>query len=337
MKPFVFVDLAGLTLSSNEISLLRDPMVAGLTLFARNFQDQQQLVSLTEHIKSIREDLLIAVDHEGGRVQRFRDGFTILPSMKNLVAQTAGDLTKIKEVAWLAGAELKAFHIDINYAPVLDIDRGLNTVIGDRAFHTDPAQVAKCAAAYAEGLLEAGILSVGKHFPGHGGVALDSHLAAPVDERLLSDIIASDVLPFQSLIDQKLLAGVMPSHVIYPDLDDKPAGFSRKWVVDILRNSCGYTGWVFSDDLSMKAAHFAGNMCQRVELSIASGCDIVLICNYTGNILQDLENIEVLPSGEGCIEPWLERINTVKPMTWEQLSQSQRWQQVHKEIIDART
>ncbi len=279
----VMLDLAGLRLTAEERERLAQPLTGGVILFSRNFESPAQLRELTGEIHALREPaLLIAVDHEGGRVQRFRDGFTRLPPMRSLGALHRGNAQAGRGAAEAAGyvlaAELLAAGVDFSFAPVLDVDIGVSGVIGDRAFSSEPEAVADLAESLAAGMARAGMASVGKHFPGHGHVSADSHVDVPVDEREFGAIDAVDLAPYRRLI-AKGLAGVMPAHVIYPRVDAEPAGFSKVWLRDILRGRLGFDGVIFSDDLSMEGASVAGGMIQRAEAALAAGCDLVLVCN----------------------------------------------------------
>ena len=279
----VMLDVAGTELSAAEKGILRHPLVGGVILFARNYRSPRQLCELTAAIRALRRpELLIAVDHEGGRVQRFQDGFTRIPPMRQLGAAWDRDPTAAclaaSEIAYVLASELLACGVDFSFTPVLDIDSGASGVIGDRAFHADPAAIAQLCAALIAGLREAGMASVGKHFPGHGHVRADSHLAVPVDERSYAEIEAIDLLPYRALIPAGLTA-VMPAHVIFPQVDAQPAGFSSKWLREILRAKLGFEGMIFSDDLSMEGASVAGGVAQRAEAALAAGCDMVLLCN----------------------------------------------------------
>ena len=279
----VMLDVAGAELSPAESEMLRHPLVGGVILFARNYRSPQQLCALTAAIRALRRpELLIAVDHEGGRVQRFQEGFSRIPAMRHLgelwdrdraaACRAAGD------IAYVLAGELLACGLDFSFTPVLDVDFGASGVIGDRAFHSDPGAIAQLAGALIAGLREAGMASVGKHFPGHGHVRADSHLALPVDERSYADIEAADLLPYRALIGQGLSA-VMPAHVIYPDVDAQPAGFSSKWLRQILRADLRFDGMIFSDDLSMEGASGAGGALERADAALSAGCDMVLLCN----------------------------------------------------------
>ena len=280
----LMVDVAGFGLTQDEKKRLSHPLVGGVILFSRNFENRKQLVDLTRKIHKLRSPrLLIAVDHEGGRVQRFRtDGFTVLPSMRQLGDFWMDDplvaMHMATDVGYVLGAELRACGVDLSFTPVLDLDYGVSKVIGDRAFHRDPRVVAMLARALAQGLSLAGMSACGKHFPGHGAVAADSHHEIPSDPRSLARILQEDAAPYQWLGDQ-VIGAVMPAHVIYPTVDDQPAGFSRRWIQEILRAKLGYDGVFFSDDLTMQGAAVAGDILARAQAALGAGCDMALVCN----------------------------------------------------------
>ncbi len=281
----LMVDVAGFSLTESERHRLRHPAVGGVILFARNFESRAQLMALTAEIRALRHPhLLIAVDQEGGRVQRFRsDGFVHLPPMGQLGALFERDrqagLEAAHSLGWLMATQLRMAGVDLSFAPVLDLSRGISGVIGDRAFAREPAAIIALAVAYTAGMQSAGMSAVGKHFPGHGSIAEDSHIAHPVDTRSFSTIEREDLRPFLGLIE-RYIPGLMAAHVIYPAVDAQPAGFSRHWLHSLLRERWQYQGAVFSDDLTMAAASVAGDIVARVDAALAAGCDMALICNH---------------------------------------------------------
>ena len=282
----VVLDIAGTTLNADDRRRLRHPLTGGLILFARNWASRAQLTALTAEIKAIRPDVLICVDHEGGRVQRFRsDGFTHLPAMRVLGELWMRDALAATDAATacghVLGAELRACGVDLSFTPVLDLDHGGSSVIGDRAFHRDARVATMLAKSLMHGLLLAGMANCGKHFPGHGFVQADSHLALPVDKRSLKAILSDDAKPYDWLSTS--LASVMPAHVVYPKVDALPAGFSERWLKHILRGDLGFQGAIFSDDLSMEGAKVAGSTLDGALAALQAGCDMVLLCNQSLN------------------------------------------------------
>ena len=292
----LIIDIAGLSLSRIDRQRLQHPLVGGLVLFARNWQSRAQLTQLCRDIKKVRRNLLICVDHEGGRVQRFKtDGFTHLPPMRALGelwmndkkgAEGSGALRATNAASacgFVLGSELRACGVDFSFTPVLDLDFGASSVIGDRAFHRDARVVSLLAKSLMHGLLQSGMANCGKHFPGHGSVAADSHIAVPVDKRSLKAILADDAAPYGWL--NTTLSSVMPAHVIYPKVDARPAGFSSKWLNDILRGQLGFGGAIFSDDLSMAGARLLDgepvSYTQAAVAALNAGCDLVLLCNQS--------------------------------------------------------
>ncbi len=279
----VMLDVLGKTLTAEDENRLRHPLVGGVILFARNYESPSQLAELTASIHALRTPpLLIAVDHEGGRVQRFRDGFTRIPPMRELGKVWDEHPKRAKhlaeQVGYVLASELRACGVDFSFTPVLDVDYGASSVIGDRAFHADPQAIAELAHSLLIGLKQGGMPTVGKHFPGHGFVCADSHLEIPLDERSYTDIELCDLIPFRQMVNFGLTA-VMPAHVIYPRIDSRPAGFSKVWLKDVLRGELGFEGCIFSDDLSMEGAAVAGGIVQRAEAALHAGCDMVLVCN----------------------------------------------------------
>jgi beta-N-acetylhexosaminidase len=291
----VMLGVTGLELTREDRERLLHPAAGGVILFSRNYRDPAQLRELVRDIRGLRSpELLIAVDHEGGRVQRFREGFTELPPMHRIGDVFSYDPVRGQDLArgagWLLAQELQACGVDFSFTPVLDRDIGISEVIGDRAFHERPDVIALLGGCLLDGLDQGGMAGVGKHFPGHGAVAADSHLDVPVDPRPFAEIEAEDIAAFLPLLPR--LGGIMPAHVIYPEVDSKPAGFSGIWLHDLLRVRWGFDGAIFSDDLGMAGAHVAGSPPERAHAALYAGCDMVLICNdpvATDEILQTLE------------------------------------------------
>lgn len=279
----VMLDIEGLELVAADRRLLREPAVGGVILFARNYASPEQLADLVAAIRALRSPpLLVAVDHEGGRVQRFRDGFSPIPPMRTLGRVYDADrdeaLALAHDVGWLIGVELRASGVDLALTPCVDLDWGVNDAIGDRALHRSPPVVSALAAAISRGLRDAGMAAVAKHFPGHGAVVADSHHSLPVDRREFGELL-DDLQPFDYLVRNRALGAVLMSHIVYPDVDDLPAGFSAYWIQEQLRSQLGFDGAVLSDDLSMKATAKFGSMPQRAKRALSAGCDMVLICN----------------------------------------------------------
>lgn len=291
----VMLDFAGVSLTPEDRDVLQHPQVGGVILFTRNYQDISQLKELLKDIRLTNSrHLLIAVDQEGGRVQRFREQFSILPPLGDIGQLYESDTKEAQAVAeqhaWKMASELIACGIDFSFAPVLDTDKKISKVIGDRAFHTDPEVITVLAKSYIHGMRRAGMAAVGKHFPGHGSVVADSHVALPVDSRSYEEIAKDDLIPFVHCAEE--LSGIMPAHVIYSAVDPFPAGFSSFWLQKILREKLEFEGAIFSDDLSMAGASFAGNVTDRAKLALQAGCDMVLVCNdrkNAGHVLEDLE------------------------------------------------
>lgn len=292
----IMLDVVGTTLSQDDIKRLQHPLVGGVILFKRNYENNAQLKALTDSIHAVRQPpLLIAVDHEGGRVQRFREGFNKIPPMREFGKIWDTHPKKAKRLAedagWILAAELRAHGIDFSFTPVLDMDYGDSLVIGNRAFHLDPQAINDLAFSLMQGLEKGGMAAVGKHFPGHGFVVADSHVSMPVDTREFDEIAQYDMQPFRMLIDDGIQA-IMPAHVIYPKVDDKPAGFSARWLQKILRERLGFNGAIFSDDLSMEAATTGGDVTTRAFAALTAGCDMVLLCNQPAMCDELLANLQ---------------------------------------------
>lgn len=291
----LMLDIQGTWLTAEDRRILRQPEVGGLILFARNIEDPRQVRELCASIRAVRPDLLLAVDQEGGRVQRLRNGFVRLPAMRALADNDNAEQLA-EHCGWLMATEVLAVGLDLSFAPVLDLDHQRSAVVGSRSFEGDPELATRLAGAFIRGMDAAGMAATGKHFPGHGWAEADSHVAIPVDERSLEQIRARDLVPFQRLSQQ--LAAVMPAHVIYPQVDAGPAGFSRRWLQDILRGELGFQGVIFSDDLSMAGAHVVGDAASRIEAALNAGCDMGLVCNDRASAelaLGALQRLKVQP------------------------------------------
>lgn len=289
------LDVSGYELTPEDRELLDHPLVGGVILFSRNYYDQKQLKELIAQIRlAARNKILIGVDHEGGRVQRFRDGFSAIPAMGAICARSDEGLSQAQQYCntfgWLMAAECLAFDIDLSFAPVLDLN-GVSDVIGDRSFHTQPEPLIQLASEFIKGMHRAGMKATGKHFPGHGNVKEDSHVAMPVDNRSLEQITQLDMQIFSRLNDMGLLDGVMPAHVVYSQVDDMPAGFSKVWLQTYLRQKMQFDGVVFSDDLSMQGAAFIGDFAARANAALNAGCDMVLVCNNPDAAAQVIDSL----------------------------------------------
>ncbi len=323
----LMIDIQGHTLTDEDRELLQHPLVGGVILFSRNYESRQQLTALTTEIHALRQpSLLIAVDHEGGRVQRFRDEFIHLPPCAKLGhlydRNPKQALTLSEEMGWLLAAELRAVGVDFSFTPVLDLGQGISTVIVDRAFHSHPEVVAEIAHAVMKGMRQAGMTAVGKHFPGHGSVVADSHTDVAVDERPLVDLEFEDLLPFERMIHYGL-AAIMPAHVIYPQVDTQPAGFSSRWLQDILRKKYEFQGVIFSDDLSMAGAAVAGGPLERAQQALQAGCDMVLICNDRKAALEVINNFGEYQSPSSQVR--LMRLHGKTAPDWDSLHADKRW------------
>lgn len=291
----LMVDVAGTTLTAEDRRVLAHPLVGAVILFTRNFQSYVQLEELVREIRAVRTPpLLVTVDHEGGRVQRFRQDFTVLPPQRAIGHAYDVDPEAGRRLAWMCGwllaAELRAVGIDMSFAPSVDLDYGVSEVIGDRAYHRDPEVVARLAVACMQGMRTAGMASTAKHFPGHGAVVADSHKALPVDRRPLAEL-TDELLPYRRMIANGL-ASVMTAHVLFPEVDEAPASFSGRWIQQELRWGLGFTGAVLSDDLSMGGAAFAGTVPERARRAIDAGCDLLPICNDRAAVLATLDELQ---------------------------------------------
>ena len=321
----LMLDLDGTVLTEEERELLRSPVVGGVILFARNYASPEQVQALTADIRACKPQILLAVDQEGGRVQRLRSGYTRLPPMARLAALWHEDKVAAavlaQQTGWLMAAEVLSAGFDFSFAPVLDLDSGLSEVIGDRAFGSSPEQVTELARAFMQGMHEAGMATTGKHFPGHGSVQADSHLALPVDERSLAQIRASDLAPFVACRD--LLDGIMPAHVLYQAVDPHCAGFSPFWLQTILRQEMGFEGVIFSDNLVMAGAAAAGDIRARVDAALDAGCDMVLVCNDREMALAAKAHLEAMARPGN---PRLARMRRARHWDRDTLMASEEWQ-----------
>lgn len=294
----LMVDVAGKSLTAEDRELLRHPLIGSVILFSRNFEDPQQLSALVDDIRALRAPpLLVAVDHEGGRVQRFRNGFSVLPPARRIGLEFDVDaqqgLEMARSLAWLMAAELRALHIDFSFAPCVDLDYGVSEIIGDRAYHAQAEAVSRLALAVMQGMRQAGMAATAKHFPGHGAVVADSHLALPVDRRELADL-EPDLLPYRRLIANEL-PGIMMGHVLFPAVDSVPASFSKRWVGSVLRGELDFRGVIFADDLTMEGASTMGGIVARAEAALEAGCDVLPVCNRRASVVELVEGLTVLP------------------------------------------
>jgi beta-N-acetylhexosaminidase len=324
----LLVDVAGLELTAEDRRVLAHPLVGAVILFTRNFESLSQVESLVREIRAVRQPpLLVTVDHEGGRVQRFRKEFTVLPSQRMIGHAYDIDPEAGRRLAWQCGwllaAELRSIGIDMSFAPCVDLDFGVSEVIGDRAYHRDPEAVSRLAVSCQQGMREAGMAATAKHYPGHGAVAADSHKALPVDRRPLAEL-TEDLLPYRRLIANGL-SSIMVGHVLFPEVDEAPASFSRRWVQQELRGALGFTGAVFTDDLSMGGASFAGTVPERARRALAAGCDILSVCNDRAAVLATLEELE--GAADPISQVRLARLHG-RPMPERlELANSERWRE----------
>ena len=288
----LMMDVEGLSLTAEDQALLAHPFVGGLILFSRNYSSVIQVSELISSIREVRPDIIIAVDQEGGRVQRFKSSLTRLPPLADIgkLYDKSPELaeTYATELGWMMASEMLSLGVDISFAPVLDLAYGVSSIIGDRALHSRPELVTKLADAYIEGMNQAGMVATGKHFPGHGAVQADSHLELPIDSRTFEEIKQQDIVPFEKLSAR--LAGIMPAHIIYDKVDKLPAGFSPYWLQTVLRSGLQFSGVIFSDDLSMEGAAVAGTYLERAEKALNAGCDMILLCNCREGVKAVLED-----------------------------------------------
>ncbi len=334
----VMIDVEGLTLSPADRDFLNEPAVGGVILFARNFESIRQVTKLVSDIRAIRSpSLLVAVDHEGGRVQRFREGFTDMPPMRQIGREydrnrDAG-LDLSRQAGWLIASELRAVGVDLCFAPCVDLDWGISDIIGDRAFHSKPDAVSELAEAFSRGLRAAGMAAVAKHFPGHGAVVADSHLSLPVDRRRYG-LILDDIRPYERMMNTGVVAGVMLAHIVYREIDDMPAGFSEYWIQRELRSRLGFGGAVFCDDLSMKAASHYGRMQDRARLALEAGCDMILVCNDRDAAHEAVDGLRDYSNPLSLVR--LARLHGTKQQAHEALLCSEQWQRANKQFADWR-
>ncbi len=330
----LMIDVEGQTLSQEDKELLTHPLVGGIILFSRNYQSPMQVAELTASIrKAAGKPLLISVDHEGGRVQRFRDQFTAIPAMYDLWRSSGESLSNAKQFAFSCGytmaLEVLAVDIDISFAPVLDINH-ISDVVGNRAFHHKPAEVAEIAAAFIKGMHNAGMKSTGKHFPGHGSVKEDSHFALPIDSRDQHTIFNHDMLPFKELISQRQLDAIMPAHVIYNQVDKHAVGFSTFWLQEVLRDQLNFDGVIFSDDLTMAGAKYIGGYVERAEAAQEAGCDMMLVCNNRAASVDIIDNANLSHRQDSAQR--LAELQKSPSLNWSQMTTNPLWHQ-HQEVV----
>ncbi len=328
----ILLDVDGHSLTAEDKEILVHPNVGGVIFFSRNYESPAQLAHLAKEIKALRSNLLLCVDQEGGRVQRFIKGMTRLPKLRILGERLESNpsLSAVLEMAeklgHLMALEVRSLGVDLSFAPVLDLDNGISQIIGDRAFHRDPEMVAKLANAYIRGMAKAGMHATGKHFPGHGSVALDSHLGLPVDARSKAEIDV-DMLPFRLVIQQGLSA-IMPAHIVYSEIDPMPAGFSQHWLQTVLRQQLGFDGAIISDDLSMGGAEGMGTYAERAKRALAAGCDYLLVCNHRQGAIETLEAIKDT-ANEATQRRRMSLLAVGETPDWQSLAGSSAWQTAH--------
>jgi len=321
----LMLDLEGTSLSDSERNLLTQSPVGGVIFFARNISSKEQFMALTAEVSALRPELLLAIDQEGGRVQRLREGYTILPPMQKLGTLFAQDSKRgaelLRNSGWLLAVEMIASGLDFSFAPVLDLDSSHCEVIANRSFSLDPAIASAAAGFFIEGMAEAGMAATGKHFPGHGGVTADSHLEIPYDARSLAELQSRDLVPFKALSPK--LQGIMPAHIVFPEVDSKAVGFSSYWLQNILRDELAFEGVIFSDDLSMKGADQLGTYAEKAEAALSAGCDMVLVCNNREGALEVLEFLQT--RAEPYSSPRLPVMKAQKQWQWAELVNDARW------------
>ena len=329
----LMLDLEGTSLSAAERDLLTQSPVGGVIFFARNISSKEQFMALTAEVSALRPELLLAIDQEGGRVQRLREGYTILPPMQRLGTLFAENNTRGAELlhntGWLLGVEMIASGLDFSFAPVLDLDSSHCEVIANRSFSLDPTIASAAAGFFIEGMAEAGMAATGKHFPGHGGVTADSHLEIPYDSRSLKQLQARDLLPFKALSPK--LQGIMPAHIVFPEVDSKAVGFSSYWLQNILREELAFDGVIFSDDLSMKGADQLGTYAEKAEAALSAGCDMVLVCNNRGGALEVLDFLQT--RADSYYSPRLPVMKAKKQWRWTELVNDARWLDTREALV----
>ncbi len=323
----LMVDLKGTQMDAEEREILRHPLVGSVILFTRNYADPQQLTQLVSDIHAARSPaLIVAVDQEGGRVQRFRPEFSRLPSLRRIGHEYDSDhragCALARQLGWLMAAELRAHGVDLSFAPCVDLDYGVSEVIGDRALHRRGAAVGELAVAYMHGMRDAGMAAVAKHFPGHGAVVADSHHALPIDRRSLEDL-SEDLTPYRVLIANGLPA-VMVAHVLFPEVDNVPASVSSRWIRGVLRGELGFQGAVFTDDLSMEGAAVAGDVIERAQRALAADCDVLPVCNKRESVIKLLDQLKVEPDASSALR--LVRMRGRQQQNRDRLLASQAWQ-----------
>ncbi|OOF65929.1 beta-N-acetylhexosaminidase [Rodentibacter sp. Ppn85] len=332
----LLIDLEGYELTQEEVELLEHPLVAGLILFTRNFYEREQIQALVKSVRErVKKTLLITVDQEGGRVQRFRKGFTQLPAMQAF--DSLSDILQqqhwARESGWQMAAEMSALDIDLSFAPVLDLGHECRA-IGDRSFSSDVQIAVNLASVFIDGMREAGMATTGKHFPGHGHVLADSHLETPYDERPQEAIFSRDLQPFKQLIAQQKLDAIMPAHVIYTQCDSQPASGSEYWLKRILREKLNFSGAIFSDDLGMRGAGFMGDFVARSEKALNAGCDLLLLCNERAGVIQVLDQLKLTENQPHFIQRQtrLKSLFKKKSYNWSELTKTPRWLENHKKL-----